>query len=76
MLNVGFSKLKLVARNDSASMRCDHCRGQLGRNIHLYWHMRFCSTKCIGAYQQRLLPETQQKIIKLDDPVQSLKIAS
>jgi hypothetical protein len=76
VLNIGLSKFKLVVRNDSASMRCDHCRGQLGPNVQLYWRMRFCSAKCVCAYQQRLSPETQQKIVTLDDAVQSWKIAS
>jgi len=73
VLNVNLSKFKLAVRNDSASMRCDYCRGQLGLNVQVYWRMPFCSTKCMCAYQQRLSSETQKKIIKLD---QSWKIAS
>jgi hypothetical protein len=75
VLNVRLSMFKLVVRN-AASMRCDYCRGQLGPNVQLYWRMRFCSTKCMCAYQLRLSPETQRKIVTLDDAVQSWKIAS
>jgi hypothetical protein len=47
-------------------VRCDHCREELGLGIHLYWHMQFCSSACMTAYQQRLAPETKVKICRLD----------
>jgi hypothetical protein len=45
-------------------VRCDHCREELGLGIHLYWHMQFCSSACMTAYQQRLAPETKVKIFR------------
>ena len=49
-------------------LRCNHCRGELGLGIHRYWHMQFCSSTCMAAYQQRLAPETKEKICRLDVP--------
>lgn len=48
------------------TLRCDHCRGPLGLILHRYWHMRFCSTVCMSAYQQRLRDDTKAKIGRLD----------
>ena len=48
------------------SLRCDHCRGQLGFIVHRYWQMRFCSTPCKDAYRDRLAEETKVKIGHLD----------
>jgi hypothetical protein len=42
--------------------KCDHCRGALGSNVHLYWRMRYCSFECALAYQSRLEVETTDKI--------------
>jgi hypothetical protein len=53
-------------RRTSPSLCCDHCRGRLGFRVHRYWRMRFCSSACMHAYQQRLSPQTQQKILQLD----------
>lgn len=50
----------------SASSQCDYCRSKLGSRVHLYWRMRFCSLACVSAYQQRLSPQTRQKILRLD----------
>ena len=47
------------------SLRCDHCREELGRGVHRYWHMQFCSAACMTAYQRRLAPETKVKISQL-----------
>lgn len=49
------------------TIRCDYCRGKFGLIVHRYWHMRFCSTACTQAYQQRLLDETKAKIRDLAD---------
>jgi hypothetical protein len=61
----------LSARSNSLgpNVRCDHCRGELGLGIHLYWHMQFCSLACVTAYQQRLARETKAKIFRLDDAI-------
>jgi len=48
------------------TLRCDHCREQLGHDTHCYWHMRFCSAACMQAYKHRLDDETQLKIHHLD----------
>src|SRR5437764_14711600 len=50
----------------SAQVRCDHCRTKLRFVEHRYWNMRFCCAACMSAYQQRLSPETQEKILALD----------
>jgi hypothetical protein len=64
---------KLPARSNSlgpaSNVRCDHCREELGLGIHFYWHMQFCSSACMTAYQQRLAPETTVKICRLDDEI-------
>jgi len=56
-------------------VRCDHCREELGLGIHRYWHMQFCSSPCMAAYQQRLAPETKVKISQLDVLLESLAAA-
>src|SRR5215469_14135549 len=46
-----------ISRNSPATiLGCDHCRGELGLDVQRYWHMQFCSSACIAAYQQRLAP--------------------
>jgi hypothetical protein len=49
------------------SLRCDHCRRPLGLAVRRYWHMRFCSAACVGAYQRRLHDDTKQKIAEIRD---------
>jgi hypothetical protein len=44
------------------TIRCDHCRGSLGLTLHRYWRMRFCSARCVQAYQQRFHDLTMVKI--------------
>jgi hypothetical protein len=53
----------------ASNVRCDHCREELGLNLHFYWHMQFCSSACMTAYQQRLAPETKVKIFRLDHEI-------
>jgi hypothetical protein len=48
------------------TMRCDHCRGELGRTARRYWQMRFCSSACVEAYKRRLGEATRAKIKRLD----------
>jgi hypothetical protein len=48
------------------TMRCDHCRSDLGRSVQRYWQMRFCSLACVEAYQRRLGEATRAKIERLD----------
>jgi hypothetical protein len=48
------------------TLRCDHCREELGLNVHRYWQMHFCSTACMTEYQQRLASETKVKISLLE----------
>jgi len=48
------------------TLRCDHCRKELGLPVHRYWRMRFCSSACMTAYQQRLGEITKMKIRRLD----------
>jgi hypothetical protein len=50
----------------TSTLRCDHCRGEFSFSIERYWHMQFCSSSCMTAYQQRLAPETKLKIYRLD----------
>jgi hypothetical protein len=57
------------------SLRCDHCREELCLGIHRYWHMQFCSSACMAAYQQRLAPEIKIKISQLDVLLESLAAA-
>jgi hypothetical protein len=47
------------------TLRCDHCRRPLGIMVRRYWHMRFCSAACVGAYQRRLHDDTKQKIANI-----------
>jgi hypothetical protein len=55
-------------RGPVPTLRCDHCRGELGFGVQRYWHMQFCSSTCMAGYQQRLAPETKVKICRLDVP--------
>ena len=48
------------------TLRCYHCREELGLNVHRYWQMHFCSTACMTEYQQRLASETKVKIFQLE----------
>jgi len=48
------------------TLRCDHCRNELGLDVHRYWRMRFCSRVCVTAYQQRLAEITRIKTRNLD----------
>jgi hypothetical protein len=48
------------------TLRCDHCRRELGFGVHRYWRMQFCPSACMTAYQQRLAPETKAKICRRD----------
>jgi hypothetical protein len=48
------------------TMRCDHCREELGLTARRYWRMRFCSEACKCAYQRRLDAATRDKIGRLD----------
>jgi hypothetical protein len=57
------------------TLRCDHCREELGSSDHRYWHMRFCSSTCMIQYQQRLAAETQIKISRLEASRKSLAAA-
>lgn len=77
--NFDFPKFTLIAGSDpvgSASLRCDHCRAELGFRAHRYWRMRFCSANCVDAYQKRLSAGTREKIVRLDVDRTSLKMAS
>jgi len=62
--------LKLHAQSNSlgpgSSLRCDHCRTQLGLSVRYYCHMQFCSQACMAAYKGRLGAETKVKISRLD----------
>ena len=48
------------------TMRCDHCREELGLTARHYWRMRFCSEACKCAYRRRLAAATRDKISQLD----------
>jgi hypothetical protein len=48
------------------TLRCDHCRQELGLSAQHYWRMRFCSQACKHAYQRRLDQSTRDKIGLLD----------
>jgi len=48
------------------TLKCDHCRQDLGPGIQRYWQMRFCSPACVAAYRHRLDDETKLKIQQLD----------
>lgn len=48
------------------TLRCDHCRGNLGLIVHRYWHMRYCSAACTEAYRQRLQDDTKANIRRFD----------
>jgi hypothetical protein len=64
--NFDCSGFAVIGFGTSACPRCDQCRRLLVFRMHRYWRMRFCSASCMSAYQQRLTPETRQKILKLD----------
>jgi hypothetical protein len=53
------------------ALRCDHCRNELGLDVHRYWRMRFCSLACMTAYQRRLAEITRTKIRNLDSSARS-----
>jgi len=69
----GFGRRKLA---NLTSLRCDHCRRPLESEVTRYWHMKFCSVLCMGAYRRRLSPGTDKKIEKLDMARSSWKAAS
>jgi hypothetical protein len=72
------TSLILPARSSlgpAPSLRCDHCRDELGLSVHRYWHMQFCSSACMTAYQRRLAPETKVKISQLELLLESLAAA-
>jgi hypothetical protein len=69
------SSLTLSARSSlgpAQTLRCDHCREEFGIRVHRYWHMHFCSSACMTAYQRRLAPETKVKISELEASRESL----
>ena len=57
------------------TLRCDHCREELGLNVHRYWQMHFCSKACVTEYQQRLAYETKVKISQLEASRESSAVA-
>jgi hypothetical protein len=72
------NSLTLSARSSlglARILRCDHCREEFGIRIHCYWHMHFCSSACLTAYQQRLAPKTKVKISQLEASRESLSAA-
>ena len=71
-----FSADEKVNGDSSSSLCCDHCRGKLKLGVHRYWRMRFCSSACMNAYQQRLSTHTQRKIYEIDGYRPSWKAAS
>jgi hypothetical protein len=73
-----YRSLTLSARRSLGSARtmlCDHCREEFGSRVHRYWHMHFCSSACVTAYQRRLAPETKAKISQLEASRESLAAA-
>jgi hypothetical protein len=63
----------LSARNSlgpARTLHCDHCREEFSILVHRYWHMHFCSSECVTAYQRRLAPETKVKIAALEAPLE------
>jgi hypothetical protein len=56
------------------TLRCDHCREELDI-VQRYWHMQFCSSACMTAYQCRLAPETKVKISQLEASREGLAAA-
>jgi len=72
------SSLTLSARSSfrpARTLRCDHCREELGFSVYRYWHMQFCSSACTTEYQRRLAPETKLKISQLEASQESLAAA-
>jgi hypothetical protein len=70
--------LTLSARSSlgrARTLRCDHCREEFGIRVHRYWHMHFCSSACMTAYQRRPAPETKVKISQLEASRESLAAA-
>ena len=55
---IGLRRAVVMHRNLSSPerppIRCDHCRKPFGLVLHRYFRMRFCSSDCLKAYQQRL----------------------
>ena len=69
VLLTDFTALKSFACHEpvtSTASQCDYCRNKLGPSPHSYWRMRFCSLACMAAYQQRLSPQTREKIVMLE----------
>jgi hypothetical protein len=72
------SSLTLSARRSlgpARTLRCDHCREEFDIRVHRYWHMQFCSSACMTAYQRRLASETKVKISQLEASRESLAAA-
>lgn len=44
------------------TIKCDHCRKQIGLTVQRYWRMQFCSADCVKAYQHRLDEVTIGKV--------------
>jgi hypothetical protein len=67
---IGLRRAVVMHRNLSSPerppIRCDHCRKPFGLILHRYFRMRFCSSDCLKAYQQRLDKLTRVKIERLD----------
>ena len=67
---IGLRRAVVMHRNLSSPerppIRCDHCRKPFGLVLHRYFRMRFCSSDCLKAYQQRLDKLTRVKIERLD----------
>ena len=66
---IDFPSLKSFVRCKHVTLapsQCDYCRNERGPSPHLYWRMRFCSLACMSAYQQRLFPQTREKILMLE----------
>jgi hypothetical protein len=71
-----FAAADTLNNGSSTSLCCDNCRAKLKFCTHHYWRMRFCSTACMTAYQQRLSAQTRQKIYEIDGPGPAWKAAS
>jgi len=56
--------------------RCDHCRKSFGLIVHRYFRMRFCSSECVRAYQERLEQLTRRKIQALQRQEQKVSEAA
>jgi hypothetical protein len=60
------SPLALAIRRYDLMTAALRCGGEFRVSAERYWHMQFCSAVCMTAYQQRLAPETNLKIYRLD----------